>query len=187
MLYKKMLCVLAAALSLGVSWLSARDTATFVDLGFSPDGKTFMFAQYGVQSETLRPWADLFIVDVPQNNFVRGGRISYVQERPVVFGQNGAGTLRSVLLRNASLVERHLINPALQGRPLFIAMSDAHPSSPIEFRDFESGAFYRATLVQTIEGAGANLRSFFHINLVREMRDGTRRNYTVGTLQFRRP
>jgi len=186
MFYKKALLTLTAILLLGVSNLPARDTATFVDLGFSADGRTFMFAQYGVQAGTLRPWADLFIVDVPQNNFVSGGRISYTHDRPVVFGQTGSGAFHSALVRNASLVTRHGINHSLQGRPLFIAL-DNTDSNEIEFRDFVTGDFYRATLNQTIEGSGVSLRSSFYINLVRESRDGTRRNYTVGTPQFRRP
>jgi len=186
MIYKKILCTLAAIFFLGVSTLSARDTATFVDLGFSPDSWTFMFAQYGVQAGTLQPWADLYIVDVPGNNFVDGGRVSYTHDRPVVFGQNGAGAFHSVLVRNASLVERHRINHSLQGRPLFIAL-DTAASNEIEFRDFETGALYRAALVQTTEGFGVSLRSSFHINVVREARDGTRTNYVVGNPHLSRP
>ena len=186
MRYKKALCILAAFLFLGVSGLAARDTATFVDLGFSSDSRTFMFAQYGVQAGTLRPWADLFIVDVPLNNFVSGGRVTYVHDRPVAFGQNGSGVFHRVLVQNASLVERHRINHALQGRPLFIALDNAE-GNEIQFRDFETGAFYRAALIQTVEGSGASLRSSFHINVEREGRDGTRRSYTVGSPHFSRP
>jgi len=186
MVYKKALCALAAILFLGISSLSARDTATFVDLGFSQDSRTFMFAQYGVQAGTLRPWAELFVVDVQNNNFVSGGVVSYVHHVPVVFGQNGSGAFHSILVRNASLVERYRINHTLQGRPLFIAMNDA-ACNEIQFRDFQTGAFYRATLIQTIEGSGASLRSSFHINVEREARDGTRRSYVVGTPHLSRP
>jgi predicted secreted protein len=183
---KKTLCTLVAILLFGVSSLQARDTATFVDLGFSPDGRTFMFAQYGVQAGTLRPWADLLVVDVPRNDFVVGGRVSYVHHQPVVFGQDGSGTLRDLLMRNVPLVERHGINHSVQGRPLYIALDNVAPNV-IEFRNFETGAFYRASLVQTIEGTGANLRSSFIINLQRDARDGTRRTLVVGTPSVRRP
>jgi len=183
---KKTLCTIAAVLLFGVSGLQARDTATFVDLGFSPDGRTFMFAQYGVQAGTLRPWADLFVVDVPRNDFVIGGRVSYVHQRPVVFGQDGSGTLRDLLMRNVPLVERHRINHSVQGRPLYIALDNEAPNE-VEFRNFETGAFYRAALVQTIEGSGAGLRSSFIINLQRDGQDGSRRNLVVGTPQVRRP
>jgi predicted secreted protein len=75
----------------GVCGLWAGDTASFVDLGFSPDGKTYMFAQYGIESKTLKPWADLFVVDVPRNNFVNGGRLSFIGDNPAVAGQDGSG------------------------------------------------------------------------------------------------
>jgi predicted secreted protein len=177
--------VLYAVFILCASGLRAGDTATFVDLGFSPDGRAFMFAQYGVQSGTLKPWADLFIVDVPLNNFVAGGRISYVHDKPVISGQDGSGALYRLLSRNASLAERHRIDHCFQGQPLYIALDN--PPGPVEFRDFESGSSYRATLVSNVEGSGASLASSFYINLERTARDGSRKTYTVGTPQLKRP
>jgi len=198
MVYKKTLYILTAILFMGMSGLSARDTATFVDLGFSPDSRTFMFAQYGVQAGTLRPWAELFIVDVPANSFVNGGIMAYTHDSPVVFGQNGSGAFHSALIRNASVVERHRINHSIQGRPIFIAHRvfgdrylvsyvDNLTSNVIEFRDFETGASYRATLVTSVEGSGASLRSSFHINVEREARDGTIINYRVGSPHLSHP
>ena len=198
MFYKKTLITLVTILILGVSGLPARDTATFVDLGFSPDSRTFMFAQYGVQAGTLRPWAELFIVDVPGNNVINGGSLSYTHGSPVVFGQNGSGAFHSVLVRNAPVVERYRINHSIQGRPLFIAhrvFEDRYlvnyvensTTNVIEFRDFETGASYRATLVKTREGTGAALRSSFHINVEREGRDGARTNHMVGNPHISRP
>jgi len=186
MFYKKTLCALAAIMFLGISGLSAGDTASFVDLGFSPDGKTYMFAQYGVQSGTLRPWADLFVVDVPRNNFVSGGRLSYVHDRPVISGQDGSGAFYRILARNAALAERYKVDHCFQGQPLYIALDNA-ASTDIEFRDFENGASYRASLVSSIEGSGAALKSSFYINLQRTARDGSKKTYTVGTPQLKRP
>jgi predicted secreted protein len=170
----------------------AGDTATFVDLGFSPDGKTYMFGQYGVQSETLRPWADLFIVDVPRNNFVNGGRLSYVHDGSAVAGQDGSGALYRLIAQNAAMAERYRINYCLQGQPLFIAMNSEDSLGiagqiPIVFKDFESGADYRASLVSYVEGSGANLKSSFFINLERTARNGSKKVYTVGNPQIKRP
>ena len=184
--------IIAAFLFLGGAFLWAGDTAAFADLGFSPDGKTYMFAQYGVESKTLKPWAELSIVDVPRNNFVSGGRISYTHDIPVVAGQDGAGALYRVIARNASLAERFGINYCFQGPPLYIALGDENSSgeleaTPVVFRDFESGASYRATLVPYLEGTGPALKSSFYINLERTSKDGSRKNYTVGTPQLKRP
>ena len=55
----------------------------------------------------------------------------------------------------------------------------------ITFRDFISGASYRAALKETITGSGANLRSSFYIDL--DIDDGTKKTYKVGTSEIRRP
>ncbi|MDR0623696.1 MAG: DUF2259 domain-containing protein [Treponema sp.] len=170
-----------------VSW--AGDAASFVDLGFSPDGKIYMFAQYGVQSKTLRPWADLFAVDVPRNNFVSGGKISYVHDNPVLAGQDGSGALYRIISRNAALADQYGVSFLRQGQPLYIALDNdpPYPGESIEFRDFESGNSFRASLVPFVEGSGENLKSSFYINLEHISRSGARKTYVVGTPQLKRP
>ena len=190
MLNKRFFCALAAALLLGLSGLWAGDTASFVDLGFSPDGKTYMFAQYGVQSGTLKPWADLFVVDVTRNNFVQGGRFSYVHDKPVVSGQDGSGALYRIVAQNASVAEKYRVNYCFQGQPLYITMDNGVPAgaeAPVEFRDFENGAQYRASLVSYVEGSGNSLKSSFYIDIERTDRNGAKKTYTVGTPQLKRP
>ena len=169
--------------------LWAGDTATFVDLGFSADGKIYAFAQYGVLAGTLKPWAELFVVDVAQNNFVSGGRVSFTHDSPIVAGQDGSGALYRIITRNITLIDRYGVNFLLQGQPLFISLDE--PASPprqtVEFRDFNAGAFYRASLVSTVEGAGTALTSSFRIDLERTGRDGSKKNYVVGTPALKRP
>ena len=188
MFSKKTFFTLALAICMGLSGLWPGDTAAFVDLGFSPDGKIYMFGQYGVQSESLKPWADLFIVDVERNNFVSGGRSSFVNDRPVVSGQDGSGALYRLIAQNAALAARYNIDYCFQGQPLFISLDTKPTDRPrtIEFRDFENGAQYKATLVSQVEGSGASLRSSFYIDLERTARDGARKTYRVGTPQLRR-
>jgi len=190
MFHGKISFTLIMAFFISISGIWAGDTATFVDLGFSPDGKIYMFAQYGLQSGTLKPWADLFIVDVPGNNFVSGGRFSYVHDKPVVSGQDGSGALYRLIAQNASMAERYRINYCFQGQPLFVAINGeagSETQAPAEFRDFESGAGYRASLVSYVESSGANLKSSFFIKLERTGRDGSKKVYTVGNPQIKRP
>jgi predicted secreted protein len=189
MLPSKIFILAVLILMNAASVLRAGDAASFVDLGFSPDGKIYMFAQYGVQSNTLRPWADLFAVDVPRNNFVSGGRISYVHDSPVLAGQDGSGALYRIISRNTALADQYGVNFLRQGQPLYIAL-DNDPPSPgesIEFRDFESGNSFRASLVPFVEGSGENLKSSFYINLENTSRNGARKTYVVGTPQLKRP
>jgi predicted secreted protein len=171
--------------------LWAGDNASFVDLGFSPDGTMYMFAQYGVESNTLRPWAELAVVDVPRNNFVAGGRVSYTHTSPVTNGQDGSGALYRLIAQNGALANRYGVNFLLQGYPLYLSLETSGKAGDggevIEFRDFQAGASYQATLIPTLEGNGGNLKSSFFINLERTARDGSKRTYTVGTPTVKRP
>jgi len=169
-----------------VSVLWAGDTAIFVDLGFSPDGRTYMFGQYGVLSPSLRPWADLFVVDVAGNVFVQNGRVTHTQESAIRAGQDGSGILHQLVSSNAALTSRHGINFQNQGLPLYISR-DANPPArgeQISFRDFLTGYSYSAQLVPVISGSGQNITSRFHISLTSTSPDGQTKTYTVGAPNF---
>jgi predicted secreted protein len=186
MLSKKIFFLTAGTLCLSVFALWAGDTASFVDLGFSSGGGSYMFAQYGVQSGTLKPWADVFVVDVAKNEFVSGGRISYTHDTPVSAGTDGSGAFYRLISRNTAIADRYGVNFLRQGIPLYIAL-DADSGSPegesIEFRNFERGLSYKARLVPSTEGSGNSLKSSFYISL--EAAGG--RTYTVGNPGIKRP
>jgi predicted secreted protein len=186
MSFKKTLLVVLLTLFMCVSTLWAGDSAVFVDLGFSPDGRTYMFGQHGVLSPSLRPWADLFIVDMNNNNFVPNGRISFTQDTPIRAGQDGSGVFFRLLADNSNLINRHRINFQNQGLPLFISRNE-NPSprgETIDFRDFISGNSFRAQLIPTITGSGQNVRSSFYIDLEMRLSNGRVRHYTVGSPNF---
>jgi predicted secreted protein len=191
MLTKKVRYGFAITLALSIaSSVWPGDIASFVDFGFSSDGLNYMFGQYGVQSQSLKPWAELFVVDVPRNTFVNGGRLSFVHDSPVIAGQDGIGALFRLVSRNTELVNRSRITYLLQGQLLYLSLETAPPPSAgetIEFRDFERKESYRARLVPTVEGSGANLNSSFFITLERNFQTSARRSYTVGTPQVKRP
>ena len=190
MSFKKIIPVLASLIVLCGPALRAGDAAIFVNLGFSPDGAYYMFAQYGVRSGTLRPWADLSVIDVARNDFVQGGRLSYIHDRPIVAGQDGMGAMHSLIARNARTAERHNIIFPNQGQPLYIALcgGPAFEGEEISFRDFTSGIRYRARLTETVIGEGNNVRSSFFISLTAtDEHDGRVTTHTIGTPQLWRP
>jgi predicted secreted protein len=165
-----------------VSALWAGDSAVFVDLGFSPDGRTYMFGQYGVSSPSLKPWADVFVVDMATNNFVPNGTLSNTQNTPIKHGQDGSGILYQMLANNSNLTSRYKIDFQNQGQPLYIARNEKPSANgeTIDFRDFLSDKSYVAQLVPTINGSGMNARSSFYINL--DVRyNGQTSRYKVGT------
>ena len=187
MIFRRILCVLVGLLIMNAPALKAGDSASFVDLGFSQDGSYYMFAQYGVRFGTLRPWADVFVVDVARNDFVGGGRISHTHDRPILPGQDGSGVLYRLIAHNAALAGQYGITYLNQGQPLYIATEGdpAFTNNPITFRDFSSGISYRADLEETIYGSGAGVQSSFSITVERSG-GGITRTYTVGT-PIRRP
>ena len=56
-----------------VFMLSAGDVASFVDLGFSEDGKSYVFGQYGRTDKKFQGWAEIFQVDIAKNDYVDKG------------------------------------------------------------------------------------------------------------------
>lgn len=177
-MHTKRIAGLAMLVLAGAS-LWAGDIAVFVDLGFSPDGGTYMFGQYGVQSETLRPWADLYLVDVASNSFVPGGAVSYVHDAAVnAAGQDGSGALYRLIAKNSAAAERRGVNFLLQGQPLYVSMENGAGAESIEFRDFEKSSSFRAKLNVQTESSGAS----FYISL--ERLGG--KSYTVGNPRIRR-
>jgi predicted secreted protein len=187
MLKKSFFAVTLLAICGAALW--AGDTASFVDLGFSQDGRVYMFAQYGVLANTLKPWADLYAVDVPGNNFVLGGKVSYSSNNPVNAGNDGIGALYRIITQNSALADRWGVDYLHQGHPLYIAL-DPESASPreerIEFRDFERGFSYQARLIPTVEGSGANLQSSFYISLDRTGPAGDRRTFSIGSPDVKR-
>jgi len=144
----------------------ARDVATFVNLGFSEDSRTFMFGLHGVSGDTGSPYAELVTVDVPRNRFVSGGvhRTEYsVRPGP---GQDGHGALLRLLGEHQSLIANHNINHLSQGRLLYILLNgDEPPRERLEFRDFETGNRFVVSLNQESLGSRDELQTRFHIEL----------------------
>ncbi|MDR0301006.1 MAG: DUF2259 domain-containing protein [Treponema sp.] len=187
MLLKKIILIISIVLFAGVSvW--AGDVASFVDMGFSPDGKIYMFGQYGVLSPTLKPWAELYVVDVAANNFVPNGKAAYTQDSPIKAGQDGSGVFYRLVANNSTLTSKYNINFQNQGLPLYISKNDNPPSNGelIDFRDFLSGKTYRAQLFPSREGSGQNVRSWFYINLESRAGNGQIKTYTIGNPQIKR-
>jgi predicted secreted protein len=186
--FKRTFLVFSGLFIVSISVLWAGDSASFVDLGFSSDGSMYMFGQYGVQSGVLRPWADLFVVDVARNNFVSGGKISYAHDKPIDAGQDGSSALYRLLIKNAGLIERYDISYPHQGQPLYIALSGdpAYEGKTITFRDFISGVSYRANLVETVNGSGKGAQSSFYIKLESVDNDGETKTFTIGTPGLKR-
>ncbi|MCL2140041.1 MAG: DUF2259 domain-containing protein, partial [Treponema sp.] len=174
---------------LTISCLWAGDSANFIDLGFSSDGRYYMFAQYGVIAETLKPWTEMIVVDVEKNNYAPNGRVFYAHNQPINAGQEGSGLLYKAIAENSGLANRYKINFPSQGQPLYIAAAGdpAFDGKAIQFRDFAAGNAYEAYLSETIYGSNENGSSSFIIQLDIQYNNGRSKKVTVGTPQIKRP
>ena len=159
---------------------TAGDVATFQNLGFSPDARTFMFAQYGIDEKSSLPYAELHMVEVAANRFAAGGTRRATYDNPVEPGDSGIGALFNLLGQSIELVRRHRIDHTLAGRLVYILLDGAEPKHDLEFRDFQTGLRYRITLIQSSRGSGTEVEASFHLQVSIETASGETSTYTVG-------
>jgi predicted secreted protein len=197
-------------LALSAVSMYAGDIATFVSLGFSPDGARYAFGQYGVTDTEFTAYADVWSVDVAKNEFIPGGVFSAkpaVQSPqsgadaktdavPVVGSGAGAQDGRALSLgwksftvlgeSSSSYLKKIGIDNALQGRALYV-LSDSEPSlKTITFRDFETGNSWEVTLNSLVEGKDAKARSSFYLVASVTGSDGKVIRKTIGLPGFKR-
>jgi predicted secreted protein len=158
----------------------AGDVATFQDLGFSPDARVYVFAQFGVDEQSSLPYAELFAVEVATNRFVPEGVRRATYENPVEPGDSGIGALFNLVGNAQELLKRHRVDHTRTGRLVYILLNGAEPKHDLEFRDFETGLRYRITLIQANRGSGANVEAVFHLQVTIETAKGDTATYTVG-------
>lgn len=164
----------------------AGDISTFVNLGFSPDSKYFMFGFYGIEQKEFYPYSSLYVVDVRKNEFTVNGEFSEIYEKQIQPGQTGLGALLTLLDDTASETDRYNIDHLVLGRPLYILFNGVEPKDKLEFRDFSKGNHLLIHLIQQQFGSGEEISSSFHINLTVTQKDGTTDTFTIGLPNYKR-
>ena len=181
-MYKK--GFLAFILALTALSAFAGDAAAFQNLGFSPDGRYFMFAQYGVSESGSQPYAQIFTVDVPRNRFVPGGVRKTSGRRAVEPGTDGRSALFNLLAEVLPLKKKYGIDHAVTGRLLYILLDGAQPLPELAFRDFHTDKSYKVVLNQSSAGSGTGVKSSFHLVVTVTDNSGAIRSHTVGDPEF---
>ena len=182
MIKRRLLMIALFALVTGV--LFAGDIATFVNLGFSPDSRVIAFGQYGIERDTSRPFAELYIVDVHQNQFVANGVHTRVFDTPVRPGQDGSGALYTLMVEQAELLRNHQIDPLAQGRLVYLLVNGETPRTEINFRDFSDSTRYSVKISQQKRGQLPRIEAAFHLDVSVTPATGTSREFTVGLPGF---
>ena len=155
--------------------LFAGDVAVFDDIGFSADGKTYLFGQYGTTDKTFRGYAEIYAVDIENNSFRPNG-IYRTNATESTAGKSGASVYDELKKKNTTWLSSWKAAPAEMSEILYIRPYNTNASeNEIVVRDFEHSAVantmqYTFKLVPYVEGKGASMTSSFYITV--EKKDG---------------
>ena len=170
----KKLLVSALSVLFCCSALSAGDVATFVDKGFSADGKYYVFGQYGRTDKKFQGWAEIYQVDIEKNDWVDGG-VFKIKPTAVTADKAGIEVYEALEGKNYYYLRDLKCSVANADHVLYI-LDDVNKTGTDEivFKDFRSADVdnadvYHIRLYPTVNGSGKNARSSFYIML--EKRD----------------
>jgi len=164
---------------------SAGDIARFVNLGFSPDSRYFMFGQFGIQEKASTPWAETYIIDVRANSFVPHGAHKVSSQQQVDPSSDGIGALFDAVAESGSQTAAYRIHHLITGRMLYILVDGAPAPDTVDFRDFQTGRSYEITMTQSPPAGEAG--ASFGLGISVTEKDGTVHTYRAGDPSFRRP
>lgn len=157
------------------SFASAGDLSTFVNLGFSTNSENFAFASYGIKADDS-PFADIYLVDLPRNDFLKDGQITYKGRQSITLGQDGSSTLYKALTLYSDRLAKAKIDLEKQGRLIYVMLGNDEAKKELSFKDFASGTDYFVVLDQKAKDGGSS----FGINLKVSNKDGSSKTYLVG-------
>ena len=172
---KAFVCSLLAVLVLGAIW--AGDVATFVDKGFSVDGRYYVFGQYGKTDKKFQGWAELYQVDIAANDYTDGG-VFITKPSAVTAGKNGHDVFEALEGKSYYYFKDLKCEPANIDHVLYI-LDDVNKTGTDEivFKDFrsadlENADVYHIRLYPTVNGKGKDARSSFYIMLEKKNSEG---------------
>ena len=148
----------------------AGDVATFVDKGFSEDGKTYVFAQYGRTDKKYQGWAEIYQVDIEKNDFVSGG-VFRTKPSAVTADKHGTEVFEALEAKSFYYFKNLNLQKADSDHVLYVCDDPAKKGTDlIEFKDFRKADddktdLFHIQLVQTVVGSGNNVKSSFYIKL----------------------
>jgi predicted secreted protein len=184
--------ILGAVLIFFAAAAFAGDVASFDDIGFSSDGKIYIFGQYGKYDRTYEPWAEIFTVDVAENDFVKG-EIFRTKAGEVSADISGKAAYENLKASSSWKLAKYGAKPSTSETLLYLRESETKsPTDEIVFKDFEGSSssaeiFYHVRLVPEFEGSGKNCRSKFFIDVTKKDSAGNLvTSFKVGTPDFRR-
>ncbi len=166
----------------------AGDAAAFNDIGFSKDGRIYIFGQYGKTDKKYQPYAEIYTIDVERNEYVSGE--VYKNLEPMS-SRSGKQIYEDLFARHYLDIKRYDCKTADAENVLYVCEDiNKKGTDEIRFRNFdgnESGSVYKVQLVPTFYGKGIESRSSFYINLDIEDESGNLvKKYKIGSPDIKR-
>lgn len=138
--------------------------------GFSPDGRLFAFAEYGVQDGSGFPYASLYALNLSEDDWLRGAPVRVTLEKPVA-NQTEGDALRAVERRARRLLRQNQLSEPgrlLWSQPLTESRGDSTEAHFTErgLPGLQAGRSFDLTLQTSdapdgkCEQYGADLRRF---------------------------
>ena len=162
---------------ISVACLSAGDVATFVDKGFSEDGKYYVFGQYGRTDKKYQGWAEIYQVEIAKNDFLESG-VFKMKPTAVTADKTGIEVYEALEAKSFYHMKTLNCQKAEPDKVLYICDDpNKAGTDKIVFKDFmhsdiEKPNTYNIQLVPTISGYGQNVKSSFYIMVEKKDSDG---------------
>lgn len=154
----------------------AGDAAAFVDLGFSSDGKTYVFAEYGKTDHNFQGYAEIYTVDVAKNDFIDGGVFRTLPSSATT-SKNGKKVYEELYSKASWYLKRYNLQKADADNLLYVRDDTKTGDSEIVFKDFETSTsdrsiYYHIKLEKNVVGTGSDLKSSFFIGVEKQDENG---------------
>ena len=173
----KKIFLACAAFIAGISACFAGDVASFVDKGFTSDGKYYIFGQYGKTDKKFQGWAEIYQVDIAANDYVDGG-VFLTKPTSVTAGKSGKEVFEGLEAKSYYYFKNYPSEKANIDNVLYI-LDDVNKkgTEEIVFKDFrgseiENPNSYHIQLVPTFEKKKKNVKSSFFIMIEKQDADG---------------
>lgn len=183
---------LIASLTLISFFSYAGDAAVFEDLGFSKDGKTYLFAQYGKTDKDFQAWAEIYTVDVAENNYVKN-EVYKTEPKEIAREASGKQAFASLLEKTEWKRSKYNAQKAEASELLYVReVENKKASDEISFKDFEASTedkeiFYKIKLIPQFEGKGKNVKSKYYIDVKQtDLKGNILNSWKVGTPELKR-
>lgn len=166
-----------SVLALASIFAFAGDAASFDDIGFSKDGKYYIFGTYGKTDKEYKAWAEIYTVDVKKNDFVKGEvyKTNLSGKDSEISGKKCYQQLKD---ESEWKLAKYEAKPADAETLLFLRESEKKdPEAEIVFQDFEAAKegekiYYHVKLIPEFDGKGKNVKSKFYIDVQRKNESG---------------